>query len=231
MSTTTIFENPIQAANELAQNINQEEIKEHIIICNSVKNIPFVDTFANITCNYYDMLFTKGIYTPNKECQLAKVSESDEVVYVKELIEYFNISKEYLNNEIKLAYNEDIRQKISYFRKHKSISNLKNKDILILDQGSNTGLTLNVCHKSLINLGVKSIKYATSIISSQSYDYFNEIFDNIYYLYKLDHFINKDFYYEETLNIANEFALEILEESDYYLPFITKELDEKKHYY
>lgn len=224
-----IFENPIQAASEFCQILgDSDDLKEHIIIGNSIKNIPFVETIANELKLYYDMLFNKGIYAPNNECQIAKISETKDIVYVSELIEAFSIKEEYIISMSKVLYDEAIMSKIAKYRHSLPLSNLKDKDILILDQGSNSGLTLNLCHKSLLGLGVRSIKYASALIPSNAYEYYVDLFDKVYYLEKIEHFIDKDYYYKQSLNISPEYACDILETSKFYLPY-QKEINEKNN--
>ncbi len=224
-----IFENPLQAANEFCDILlNYDELENHIIIGNSIKNIPFIDAIANELHLYYDLLFNKAIYAPNNECQIAKISETRDIVCINELIDAFAIKEEYIVSMSKALYDEFIMNKIAKYRKSKPLSNLKDKDVLLLDQGSNSGLTINICHKSLLNLGVKSVKYASAIIASDAYEYYVDLFDKVYYLKKIDHFIDKDYYYKQPLDIASEYACEILETSKYYLPY-QKEINEKNN--
>ena len=224
-----IFESPLQAASELCEVLAQDEtLKDNIIIANSIKNIPFVDAVANELKMYYDILFNKGIYAPNNECQIAKISETKDIVYITELVEAFGIKEDYIISRSKISYDDSIATKVLKFRNGLPLSNLKDKDVLLLDQGSNSGLTVNVCHKSLLNLGVKSVKYASAIIASDAYEYYVDLFDKVYCLKKIDHFIDKDYYYRQPLDIASEYACEILETSKYYLPY-KKEINEKNN--
>ncbi|WP_267523266.1 phosphoribosyltransferase family protein [Campylobacter sp. MG1] len=224
-----IFDNPIQAASEFCQVLAEcDELKDHIIIGNSIKNIPFVETIANELNLYYDMLFNKSIYAPNNECQIAKISETKDIVFISELIEAFSIKEDYIMSISKVLYDEAIMGKVAKYRHSLPLSDLKEKDILILDQGSNSGLTLNLCHKSLLGLGVKSIKYASALMPCDAYDYYTDLFDKVYYLEKIEHFIDKDYYYKQPLEISSEYACEILETSNYYLPY-QKEINEKNN--
>lgn len=224
-----IFDNPLQAANKFSEKLLQcKELEGHIIIGNSIKNIPFVETIANELNLYYDMIFNKGIYAPNNECQIAKISETRDIVYIQELIDAFSISQDYILSMSTVLYDESIMSKIAKYRKSLPLSNLKGKDILLLDQGSNSGLTINVCHKSLLGLGVRSIKYASALIASDAYSYYVDLFDKVYYLEKIEHFIDKDYYYKQSLDISSEYACEILETSNYYLPY-QKEMNEKSN--
>lgn len=224
-----IFDNPLQAANLFSEVLaNTNELENHIIIANSIKNIPFVETIASELNLYYDMLFNKGIYAPNNECQIAKISETRDIVYIQELIEAFSISQDYILSMSTVLYDESIMTKMAKYRKSKPLSNLAAKDVLLLDQGSNSGLTVNLCHKSLLSLGVRSIKYASALIAADSYEYYVDLFDKVYYLEKIEHFIDKDYYYKQSLDIASEYACEILETSNYYLPY-QKEINEKNN--
>ena len=144
------------------------------------------------------------------------MSETEEIVYNSELVKAFDISLDFIYGEAHRKYEEKILKNVYKYRKGKLLENLQNRNILLVDLGCQTGITALVCIKSLINLGVKSVVYATPLIASDILSYFNTLVDSLYYAKKISNFVDVDFYYSSRVNV--ESVMSILEDSPHYLP-------------
>jgi putative phosphoribosyl transferase len=94
--------------------------------------------------------------------------------------------------------------KLSKFRSGERITNIKDKNILLVDEGLNTGLTMMACIKTAINLNAKSVSVATPVLPTASVQTIESIADDLYYIKKLDHFIAINFYYDSLKDIKFE---------------------------
>ena len=145
-----------------------------------------------------DFLFTEPIVSPvNKECVLGIVSETEDIVLIDELIDAFNISRDFIYAEARRIYNEKIISYIYEYRYGDTIMDLKDKKVILVDEGANTGLTLEVCIKSCINQGVKSVDVAIPIVPSSLAKEIKKISDHSFFVYEIENFVDTNFYFKD----------------------------------
>ncbi|RAX54286.1 hypothetical protein CCY99_04550 [Helicobacter sp. 16-1353] len=161
-----------------------------------------------------DFLFTEPILAPrNPDCEVAIVSESMDIAINEILVESFDISYDFIYGEAQRKYEEKILPDIYKFRKGEVISSLNKKNILIIDDGIETGLTMNVAIKTCIKKGAISIVIATPVVSDDVADMLDESADIIYSVYRPKHFVNTKYYYKNLANIDSSFVTDILNKS------------------
>lgn len=224
-----VFKNQLDAAKALYDVLPVDDIirTKPLIIAPSLASVLLVDEIARMLKLNYEFLFTEKIYSPiNKECVIGMVSETEEIVYLEELINSFEISMDYVYGEANRRYEEGILKNIYKYRKGNLIQSFENKDILLLDEGCESGVTALVCLKSIIGLNPKSLSYATPLIASDMVANLNSMVDQIYTVRNIANFVNVDFYYEDKIKLTPEKIISILESSPYYLP-LKKEGEEK----
>ena len=115
-------------------------------------------------------------------------------------------------------YEEKILKNVYKYRKGNLIGELKGKNILLIDEGCETGMTALICIKTLLDVKVKSISYATPMIATDVFANLNDMVDEIYTINKIVDFIDVDSYYEKKIEATSERIMSILEESPHYLP-------------
>jgi len=145
-----------------------------------------------------DFLFSEPIVSPqNKECILGCVSETKDIVLINELIEAFNISKDYVYSEAKRLFDEKIISYIYEYRYGDSIVDLKDKNVILVDEGANTGLTLEVCIKSCINQGAREVDVAIPIVPASLAKEIKKLSDHCYFVYEIENFVETNFYFDD----------------------------------
>lgn len=185
--------------------IQQMRLEDWIVISSSYGGYEIAKIVADTLDAKLDIMFSDKIIAPsNDECEIAIVTEEEEVLIHEELVKCFAIDLDYIYAQSKKIYENNVLPCINTFRNGKSIENLEHKNVLIVDEGINTGLTMMACIKAAINLGAKSVSVATPILPSASIQAIESIADDLYYIEKLDHFISIDFYYDELKEIKFE---------------------------
>ena len=198
-----MFENQIDAAMKLAEILPATVIKNEnfLIIAQSLESLPIV------------------LAPNNPECAIACVSETQEIVMVDELVRSFGISLDYVYGQANRLYEEKILKNMYKFRKGELLGNLEKKNVILVDEGCESGLTALTCIKTLVSLNAKAIFYATPVIGSDNADEIAMLVAGIYAVHKIRDFVNVDFYYKEkTLSSAEE-IMQILNKCPLYLPF------------
>ena len=216
-----MFENQLEAAEKLLEILPKKELVagEYLMICSSIDSVIMVDSVARGLNLSYEILFCERIFAPNNpECEIAMVGEKDDVVLNDELIRSFGISYDFVYGEADRKYDEKILKNVYKFRKGNLIGDLKDRNILLVDEGCETGLTALTCLKTLMRERVKSVTYATPLIATDVAVAIAPLVDEIYAVHKIANFIEVDFYYENKIEPKPETVLSILEESPFYIP-------------
>ncbi len=185
--------------------IDSMKLEDWTVISSSYGGYVIAKIIAKALNSKYDMMFSEKIYAPNNEdCEIAVVTEHEEVLIHEELIKAFDISLDYVYSKSKQVYDESIINTVNRFRHGEKIQKFENKNVLIVDEGINTGLTVMACIKTAINLKAKSISVATPILPTASIPTIESIADDLYFIKKLDHFVAINFYYDSLDDVSFE---------------------------
>lgn len=158
-----------------------------------------------------DFLFTEPILAPkNPECEVAIVSESMDISINEALVESFDITYDFIYGEAQRRYEEKILPNIYRFRKGEIIRSLSKKNIIIIDDGVETGLTMRVALKTCTKKLASTITIATPVISADALEMLDDNADVIYSVYSPKHFVNTKYYYEEYDKIDSNVVVDIL---------------------
>ncbi len=215
------FTDQNDAGSKLLEILPRNELKANnfLILCLNIKSVIMCDFVARGLDLGYEILFSEDIKTPNNdECDIACVSESEDVVINEALRVSFEITKDYIYGRAKKLYEEKILKNVYKYRKGGLLSPLKDRNILLITDSCETGARLAVATKSLTNMGAKSVILGIALMPSDMAEYANTIVDDVYCAFKIDGFVSTDFYYEKTLENDENAILKILEDSPYYLP-------------
>ncbi|WP_321315686.1 phosphoribosyltransferase [Campylobacterota bacterium DY0563] len=185
--------------------INKMKLEEWIVISTSYNGLPVAKIVASELNAKLDIMFSRKIYSPNNdECEIAIVTESEEVVIHEELVKAFDISLDFVFSKSRYIYDNELSNCVNKFRRGKKLEDLENKNVLLVDEGLNTSLTMMACIKTAIHLGAKSVSVAIPILPTASIQTIESIADDLYYVKNLDHFIAIDFYYDELDEVTYE---------------------------
>lgn len=185
--------------------IDSMKLEDWTVISSSYGGFEIAKIIAKTLNGKFDIMFSEKIYAPNnEECEIAVVTEHEEVLIHEELVKSFNISLDYIYAKSKQVFEESIVTKVNRFRHGERIEKLEDKNVLIVDEGINTGLTMMACIKTAINLKAKSISVATPILPTASIPTIESIADDLYFIKKLDHFVEIDFYYDSLAELSFE---------------------------
>lgn len=158
-----------------------------------------------------ELLFNEKIVAPNnRECTVAMVSESEEIVMHQELVDSFNINLDYIYGEAHRRYEEKILKYIYKYRKGETIISLNNKNVLFVDEGIESGLTMMASIKTAIAMKAKTIAIASPVMPLNLIPIFESVADEVYAVNKLSNFVDTKFYYEELSEPSFDEVLNVL---------------------
>lgn len=206
MEKKNIFKNRDDASAFLIKVLPVENMKleNWIVIATSTGGLPISRNIANKIDASIDFMFTEKIMAPNNnDCEIAIVTEKEEVVIHEELVRSFDIDLESIFVKAKERFEKFLVPELRKYRDRK-LTDLFGQNVLLIDEGLNTGLTMMACIKTAIKLGAKSVSVATPVIPTFTVADLESIADDLYYYKSIDHFVSIDFYYEELEHIKME---------------------------
>ena len=193
------FKDREEAVTELIETIpfDKFEDRESVVVAVSEGGVYFADKIAKALNAQMDILLTESIFAPNNpELPIAMVSETQEVVMHKALINSFNISEDYVYGEAQRKHDEDVLSYVYKYRQGKDMLSLHGKYVILTDECVETGLTMMLALKSAIARGAKDIYIATPILDEAVYQNLLTICDDVFCPHKIDHYISIEYYYE-----------------------------------
>jgi len=223
-----MFDNRADATSKLIEILPKQKMQESdfLIVCISIQAVPLANMIAEKLNLNYDLFFCEPISAPNnKECTIGMVSETEEIVLHNELVESFEINLDFIYGEAHRQYEEKIIPKVYKYRKGDLIGTLSGKNVLLVDEGCETGMTVMAAIKTAINSKAKSVTYATPLLSVDVSKILEPVTDEIFFVHKVLNFVDVEFYYKKLKELDTDEVLEIISNSENYLPFQRRELN------
>lgn len=221
------FSDRDDAATQLIETLPLEHMQENetVVIGVSEGGVYFADRIAQAIGCKMDILLTEPILAPNNsEVAIAMISETEEVVMHKALVDAFDINEDFVYNEAQRKYDEDVLGYVYRYRKGKDLVSLKGKYVILADECIETGLTMMVALKSVIARGAKNIYIATPILDKAVYENLLSVCDGVFCPHKIQDYISIEYYYKEFRQTSFEEILEMVESYDKYAG------NQKKHH-
>lgn len=214
LSPNIYFDDRDDASQQLIETLPLALLSENetVIIGVSEGGVYFADQIANACDAQMDILLTEPILAPNNpEVAIAMISETEEVVMHKALVDAFDINEDFVYSEAHRKYEEDVLAYVYKYRKGKDLLSLEGKYVVLADECIETGLTMMVALKSVIARGAKNIYIATPILDKTVYENLLTVCDGVFCPHKIQDYISIEYYYENFDPLTFEEIEEIIE--------------------
>jgi putative phosphoribosyl transferase len=164
--------------------------------------------------NNLEILFSEAIMAPNNsECEVARVSEKEEIVINEKLVSAFDIQYDYIYGEAHRKHEEDILSYIYQYRKGRPFPSMENEVVLLVDEGSETGTKFMTALKTILAQKPKAVYIAVPVIPSDVLELLETFVDDIFFLYDIDDYVETSLYYKNLEEIDDEKIEKLLEEN------------------
>jgi len=211
-----ILENRSDAAIKLMDTIPMQKLRDEkwITVALSKGGLALG---ALITAKYktrLEALFMAPIMAPNNsECEVARVSETQEIVINEMLVNSFEIQYDYIYGEAHRKHEEDILSYIYQYRKGRPFPSMKQEIVLLIDEGSVTGSRLMTALKSVLAQKPRAVYIGVPVLHPEVLELLEPFADDIFYLYEIEDFVETELYYEELEKIDDTQIEKLLEEN------------------
>jgi len=163
--------------------------------------------------NSLDFLFSEAIVAPNNsECEIARVSETEEIVINEGLVSAFEIQYDYIYGEAHRKHEENILSYIYQYRKGRHFTSMKDRVVLLVDDGSETGMKFMTALKTVLAQKPKAVYLAVPVIPADTLELLEPYADDIFFLHEIDDYVDTPLYYREFDYIDEEQIEKLLEE-------------------
>jgi len=163
--------------------------------------------------NKLDFIFSEAIMAPNNsECEVARVSEHEEIVINEQLVWAFDIQYDYIYGEAHRKHEEDILSYVYRYRKGRHFPSMQDKVVLLVDEGSETGSKFMTALKTILNMKPKAVYIAVAVLPSDVLETLEPFVDAIYFLHAIDDYVETSLYYKDFEDIEDEKIEKLLEE-------------------
>lgn len=158
-----------------------------------------------------DVIVVKKIGAPgNPELAIGAVGETEGSVYLnKELIKDLRIGKDYIE-EIKKFRNLEIKRREKLFRQGRPPLNLKNKIVIIVDDGAATGATIIAACREVWNNQPKKVVIALPVLSKDTLKKLEDEADEVIFLETPWPFFAVGQFYQEFRQVSDEEVINLL---------------------
>ncbi len=133
---------------------------------------------------------------------LGAISENGIAMFNEALIEILRVPQEGLHEQLQEA-------KRIFEKSCNDLPDVKDKHVILVDEGIATGITMKVAIASLITMEAKKIQVATPVISSDALRFFEKHMGEVVYLVRPIHFHRLEEFYK-SFPILEEESVDIL---------------------
>ena len=202
-----ILKNRQDAALKLHDVIPMQRLKEESwkIVAVSKGGLELGSFIKSRFSNDLDFLFSEAILAPNNdECEVARVSEREEIVINEKLVSAFEIQYDYIYGEAHRKHEEKILSYVYQYRKGRNFSFMENEVVLLVDEGSETGLKLMTALKTILVMKPKAVYIAVPVLPTDILELLEPFADDIFFLYDIDDYVETSLYYENLDSVSEE---------------------------
>jgi len=211
-----MFKNRNGAGQKLAEKLklelSAEEIKKLIILAIPRGGIIVGAQIARDLGVEMDCLIVKKIPSPQSpELAIGAIGEEGVVVWEKELCEKLGVGVKYQQEAVKKKILE-LEDKKNFFRHGQALLEIKEKMVLIVDDGVATGATAKVSALIAENLSPAEIILAVPVIAKETLSELKQRFSRVIYLDAPEMFFSVDQFYEDFAPVSDDEIKRTLEE-------------------
>jgi putative phosphoribosyl transferase len=157
-----------------------------------------------------DIIVTKKIGAPeNPELAVGAVAEDGTFTLDEDLLRQIYVSKEYINAEVE-RQKQEIQRRLIRYRGDVPYPSLKNREVVVVDDGVATGSTLKAALRLLQSKGAKTVVVAVPVGPPDTIRELKKLADRVIVLFTPEPFYAIGQFYEDFSQTSDEEVIELL---------------------
>lgn len=200
-----LFKNRSEAGKLLAKKLFKYKSRKDVIVLAIPRGgVAIGYEVANYLNAKPDIIVTKKIGLPgNEEFAIGAVGPDKKAIIDKETARIYNIGKAYLK-KITEEIGKEIERRYKIYKGKYSLASIKNKTVIIVDDGIATGFTIKSAIQYAKNNNAKNIVVAVPVAPKSFRDKIKDRIDAYICLYEPEQFFAVGEFYDEFKQLSDE---------------------------
>ncbi|MDO8658088.1 MAG: phosphoribosyltransferase family protein [Candidatus Levybacteria bacterium] len=209
-----VFKNREEASRLLSSKLNDfKKNKDLLIIAIPRGGVVLGKIISKSLKASLDIIVIKKIGAPqNPELAIGAIGQERTIYWDRNLCERLNISKTQMK-DLKNREGEVRSRRESILREERILPEIKNKTVILVDDGVATGATVICAQKYLKKKKAKKIILAVPVISKETLENIKQYFDRVIFLDVVENFYAVGQFYKNFPQVSDEEVIGILASS------------------
>jgi putative phosphoribosyl transferase len=209
----TYFSNRVDAGKRLARALSGFAGKNGLVLAIPRGGVAVGYEIAQALHLPLDVIIPHKLGAPsNPELAIGAITEDGSTVLDDSVIAYLDVSREYISEESD-RQKKEIERRLGLYRQNLPNSDLKGKDVIVVDDGIATGSTMKAALLSVKNKGAKSITVAIPVGPPSTIKELEKRADHVVCLYMPKYFQAIGQFYDDFSQTTDEEVIELLREN------------------
>ncbi len=207
---STVFKDRRDAAAQLIEAMPIADLKEQavMVVAISKGGMVIADALARALSAPMEILLIEPVPAPhNAALPIAMISETQTLVMHRALITAFGIDEEYVYDEARRRYDEQVVSSVYRYRQGTPIRSVAQRVVILVDECAETGMTVLTAIASMLEQGATNVYVAVPILDRQVYANLIQVSDGVFCPHVIRDYISIEYYYE-TLETPTDSAIE-----------------------
>jgi predicted phosphoribosyltransferase len=210
------FINRQDAGKKLAQRLKQLKNKKDVVLLALPRGgLVIAHEISKTLKKPVDILIIRKISAPHdEEWAIGAMAEDFKILFKKELLKHHGVKK--TDKEVKKIIKkeiEELKRRLKVYRHDKVLPELKNKTVVIIDDGVATGMTLEAAVRFVDSKGAKQIIVAIPVADKKAILHIAPLCDNTICVFIPKKFGMVDDYYKNFKQVSDKKVIAILHQN------------------
>ena len=208
-----LFANRVEAGKRLASALADFVSKDGIVLAIPRGGVVVGFEVSRALGLPLDVIVPRKIGAPdNPELAIGAMTEDGTIILDDKLVSYLGVSEDYIKSESEIQKLE-IDRRLKLYRGDVPRPNLKNRDVIIVDDGIATGSTMKAALASVRKSGAKTVVIAIPVGPPSTIRELEKQADRVVCLYTPESFYAIGEFYEDFAQTENDEVTELLKRS------------------
>jgi putative phosphoribosyl transferase len=206
-----LFSKRVEAGRRLAAALSGVVDSNAIVLAIPRGGVAVGFEVANSLAIPLDIIVPRKIGAPNNpELAVGAVTEEGIIILDDRIIGYLQVTREYIREESE-RQRQEIRRRLRLYRGDIPYPNLKNREVIIVDDGIATGYTMKAALASVRRKGARKVVVGVPVGPSDTIKDLKKEADSVFCLHTPEHFYAIGQFYEDFAQISDEDVVRLLE--------------------
>jgi putative phosphoribosyl transferase len=214
----TLFADRVDAGKRLAQDLKAHVSNDAVVLAIPRGGVVVGYEVAKALVLSLDVIIPRKIGAPNNpELAIGAMTEDGTILLDDRLVDYLNVSQEYIEEESE-AQKAEIHRRLRLYRGAIPYPSLKGREVILIDDGIATGSTMKAALASVRKRGAKSVIIAIPVGPPSTIRELEKEADRVVCLHTPEAFYAIGQFYEDFTQTQDEEVIRLLKLNKQLIP-------------